>query len=146
MYQLTARLIIVNYLSGYLKKTFLLEKPDWFFIFNRDKHDWLPNQRKEQIIYFLQLTKALKTKKPTTVVFNVFHGSVWQAVRKMCLLSHLIGVFPSQKGTNSFSRSSYSESPSNPHEKKITGYQDSQQKQHTYIEQIPAHVTYVVTD
>lgn len=94
--------LIVNYLSGYLKKTFLLEKTDWVFIINREKVIECHNQRKKQIIYFLQFIKVLKTKNLTTVVSNVFQGSMWQTVRKMCLLLYLSGVFPSQKGNNLF--------------------------------------------
>lgn len=79
------------------------------------------NQRKKQILYFLQLTKVLKTRRPTTVVFNVFHGSVWQAGRKMCLLSCLIGVLPWQKGIHFLAQKG-------PQSHKITEYQDSPQR------------------
>lgn len=82
---LTTILIIVNYLTGYLKENFSLEKmTDFSFSIEINMIDCL-NHRKKQILYFLQLTKVLKTKRPTTVVFNVVHGSVWQAGRKMCL-------------------------------------------------------------
>lgn len=136
--QLTTTLITVNYLTGYLKKTFLLKKMTEFsFSIGIKMIDCL-NQKKKPIIYFLQLMKVLKTKRPTTVVFNVFHGSVWQAGRKMCLLSCLIGALLWQKGIHFLPRSPGSESPSNPQDNRIPRFST---EKHPYIQPIPAHVT-----
>lgn len=35
--------------------------------------------------------KVLKTQQATAVAFSTFHKHVWQALRRICLLSHLIG-------------------------------------------------------
>lgn len=106
----------MNYLTGHLKKNLLEKMTEFSFLIGINMIDCL-NQRKKQILYFLQLTKVLKTKRPTTVAFNAFHGSVWQAGRKMCLLSGLTGALPLQKGINSFP---CSESPSNPQGNRIS--------------------------
>lgn len=79
--QLTTILIIVNYLTGYLKKNFLKKMTAFSFSTEVKMIDCL-NQRKKQILYFLQLTEALKTESPKTVVFNVFHGSAGRQEEK----------------------------------------------------------------
>lgn len=117
--QLTTILIIVNYLTGYLKKILPEKMTEFSFSRGIKMIDCL-NQRKKQILYFLQLMKVLKTERPTTVVYNVFHCSVWQAGRKMYLLSGLTGVLPWQKGIHFLAQT--------PQIHKVTEYQDSQQR------------------
>lgn len=63
VYQLTTMLITVNYLSEYLKKTYLLEKTDWVFIFNSDKGDWLPQPVEEADFLFLAIQESIKNQK-----------------------------------------------------------------------------------
>lgn len=60
--QLTMRLIIVNYLTGYLKKNFLEKMTEFTFSIGIKMIDCL-KQRKKQILYFWQLTKVLKNQK-----------------------------------------------------------------------------------
>lgn len=107
-------------LTGYLKKNLLEKMTEFSFSIGIKMIDCL-NQRKKQILYFLQLTKVLKTKRATTVVFNVVYGSVWQTGRKTCLLSCLIGVLPWQKGSNFLAQKA-------PQMHMITEYQDAQQR------------------
>jgi len=63
VYQLTTTLITVNYLSGHLKKTYLLEKTDWAFICRRNKGDWLPQPVEEADYSFLAIHESIKNQK-----------------------------------------------------------------------------------
>lgn len=91
------------------------------------------NQRKKQILYFLQLTEVLQTERTTIVVFNSFMAVV--AGRKKNVFTMLLDwCSPLTKG-NSFP---CSDSPSNPQDTRIPRFSA---EEHPCKQQIPAQAT-----